>query len=386
MKIVIFDGSFKTTTFINRLIEGLKNEHEVFVLGFNENVNTKIAGVHYIGLGSNTSKITFIIRSIQFRGFNVVMQCKLFFQLLNKRKNAIRNENIQIAINRIQPEIIHFQWVSVLHFLKNLKLPSQTKTILSQRGYHINVRPFVNSENKLFLQEVFKEIDGFHSVSKAIKEKSNQIYASSSKIDDVVYSGFSIDSFCQKTSWNTARKLQILTVGRNHWIKDYKTSILAMSLIKEKKIPFHYTIVGVHKSEELLFLVNDLNLDDSVTFLDSLSQDMVYEKMLDSDLFLLSSNTEGIANVCVEAMLSKLPVISTDCGGMSELISDNKTGFLVPKRSSKAIADKISFFYKLKEIDVIKIVNAAYEKANNQHNSEKMVDGMISLYKKIYEN
>ena len=58
MKIIIFDGSFKTTTFINRLIEGLANEHEVFVLGFNENTKIKIAGVHYIGLGSNTSIIT----------------------------------------------------------------------------------------------------------------------------------------------------------------------------------------------------------------------------------------------------------------------------------------------------------------------------------------
>ena len=122
MKIIIFDGSFKTTTFINRLIEGLANEHEVFVLGFNENTKIKIAGVHYIGLGSNTYIITFIIRSLQLRGFNIVLQCKLFLQLFNREKNAIRNDNIQMAINTIQPEIIHFQWVSVLSYLKNLKI------------------------------------------------------------------------------------------------------------------------------------------------------------------------------------------------------------------------------------------------------------------------
>lgn len=383
MKIVIFDGSFKTTTFINRLIEGLANEHEVFVLGFNENTKTKIAGVHYIGLGSNTSIITFIIRSLQLRGFNIVLQCKLFLQLFNREKNAIRNENIQLAINTIQPDILHFQWVSLLVYLEFLKLPKHTKTILSQRGFHINVRPFVNSENKLFLEGTFKKIDRFHSVSKAIQDKSNEIYASSSKIDDVVYSGFDIDLFRHKTSWNTPRNLQILSIGRNHWIKDYRTAILAMSILKEKKIPFHYTIVGVHNSEELLFLVNDMNLKDSVTFLDSISQEKVYEKMLESDLFLLPSVEEGIANVCVEAMLSKLPVLSTDCGGMSELIVDSETGFLIPTRSPKAIADKISIFAKLQEIDILQLVNAAFEKATAQHNSEQMVNNMISLYEKL---
>ena len=386
MKIVIFDGSFKTTTFINRLIEGLANEHEVFVLGFNENTKTKIAGVHYIGLGSNTSIITFIIRSLQLRGFNIVLQCKLFLQLFNREKNAIRNENIQLAINTIQPDILHFQWVSLLVYLEFLKLPKHTKTILSQRGFHINVRPFVNSENKLFLEGTFKKIDGFHSVSKAIQDKSNEIYASASKIDDVVYSGFDTDLFRQKATWNTSKQLQIISIGRDHWIKDYRTAILAMSILKERQISFHYTIVGVHNPEELLFLVNDMNLKDSVTFLDSISQEKVYEKMLESDLFLLPSVEEGIANVCVEAMLSKLPVLSTDCGGMSELIVDSETGFLVPTRSPKAIADKISIFSKLQEIDILQLVNAAFEKATAQHNSEQMVDGMISLYKKVYEN
>mgnify|MGYP001564839136 CR=1 FL=1 len=386
MKIVIFDGTFKTTTFINRLIEGLANEHEVFVLGFNENTKTKIAGVHYIGLGSNISIITFIIRSLQLRGFNIVLQCKLFLQLFNREKNAIRNENIQIAISKIKPDILHFQWVSVLSYLENLKLPKHTKTILSQRGYHINVRPFINQDNKVFLNEFFSKLDGFHSVSKAIQKKSNEIYASPLKIDHVVYSGFDEDLFRFKNTWNTNKKIQILSIGRDHWKKDYRSAILAMSILKEKKIPFHYTVVGVNKSEELLFLVNELNLTDSVTFLNSIPQEEVYEKMLESDLFLLPSVEEGIANVCIEAMLSKLPVLSTDCGGMSELIVDSETGFLVPTRNPKALADKISIFSKLQEIDILQLVNAAYIKATTQHTSKQMVDGMISLYKKVYEN
>jgi len=386
MKIVIFDGTFKTTTFINRLIEGLANEHEVFVLGFNETIKSKIIGVHYVGLGPNTSKLIFIFRSAKLRAFNFIKQFKLFLQLLKGLKSEISQDNFQIAINKIQPDILHFQWVSLLVYLEFLKLPKHTKTILSQRGYHINVRPFINQDNKVFLNEVFSKLDGFHSVSKAIQKKSNEIYASPQKIDHVVYSGFDIDSFGFKNTWNTNKKIQILSIGRDHWVKDYRTALLTMSILKKNKISFHYTVVGVNKSEELLFLVNELNLTDSVTLLNSIPQEEVYEKMLESDLFLLPSVEEGIANVCVEAMLSKLPVLSTDCGGMSELLVDSETGFLVPTRCPKTIAHKILIFSKLQEIDVLQLVNAAYIKATTQHNSEQMVDGMISLYKKVYEN
>ena len=386
MKIIIFDGSFNTTTFINRLIKGLSINHEVFVFGFDENIQNKISGIKYIGLGTNNSRFFFLVRSFQLRGFSIRKLVDLCVGLVFRNKSMIRQQNIQFAIDSIQPDILHFQWVSVLSYFKDLQLPTHTKTILSQRGFHINVRPFVNIENKLFLEGVFKNIDGFHSVSKAIQEKSNEIYASPSKIDHVVYSGFDTDSFQTKTTWNISKQLQILSIGRDHWKKDYRTALLAMYLLKERKIPFHYTIVGVKNSEELLFLVNDLHLKDNITFLDSISQGKVYEKMLDSDLFLLPSVEEGIANVCIEAMLSKLPVLSTDCGGMSELIVDSETGFLVPTRNPIALADKISIFSKLQEIDILQLVNAAYIKATTQHTSKQMVDGMISLYKKVYEN
>jgi len=386
MKIIIFDGSFNTTTFINRLIKGLSINHEVFVLGFNDNLQNKISGIKYIGLGSNNSLFFFLVRSIQLRDLNIIKIVHLFINLILRNKAKIRQQNIQYAIDSIQPDILHFQWVSVLRYFKDLQLPTQTKTILSQRGFHINVRPFINQDNKVFLNEVFSKLDGFHSVSKAIQKKSNEIYASPLKIDHVVYSGFDIDSFRFKNTWNTNKKIQILSIGRDHWVKDYRTALLTMSILKKNKISFNYTVVGVNKSEELLFFVNELNLTDSVTFINSIPQEEVYEKMLDSDLFLLPSVEEGIANVCIEAMLSKLPVLSTDCGGMSELIVDGETGFLVPTRNPKALADKISIFSELQEIDILQLVNAAYIKATTQHTSKQMVDGIISLYKKVYEN
>lgn len=385
LKIVIFDGTFKTTTFINRLCEGLGVNQEVYIMGFNEQVHTKIKNVNYIGLGSNNSKLIFLKRSLQFRKLNMLNQLKLFLNLALGKKKQIQQENIQMAINSIQPDIIHFQWISVLNWLENLVLPEQTKTILSQRGFHINIRPFINDENMKYLKYIYPKINGFHSVSEAIKEKSNRIYSSKSKIDQVVYSGFEFHNFPTKTNNQFSSTLKIISIGRNHWIKDYKTAILAIHQLMSQGVSCVYTIVGVDKDEELLFLVNDLGLQDNVKFINKVSQEEVYVYMLESDLCLLPSVEEGIANVCIEAMFCRLPVLSTNCGGMSELIEDGETGFLVPTRSSDLIAEKIEGILKLSNENIHEIIEKAREKVIQQHSIVKMVSDMENLYQNVIQ-
>ena len=136
-------------------------------------------------------------------------------------------------------------------------------------------------------------------------------------------------------------------------------------------------------NEELLYLIKEFNLSKNITFISNISQSKVYQMMYNSDLFLLPSLSEGIANVCIEAMFCKLPVISTNCSGMPELITDYKTGFLVPTRDSLAIASKIEEILKI-DSDLIKqIVDKAYEKVIFQHNEERMSKNMINLYREV---
>ena len=73
-------------------------------------------------------------------------------------------------------------------------------------------------------------------------------------------------------------------------------------------------------------LVRELNLKDSVRFLGKL--DAVEEILSVSDLFLLPSETESFGLAALEAMACKLPVISSNAGGIPELNIDGVTGFL----------------------------------------------------------
>ena len=95
LKIIIFDGSFKTTPFINRLVKGLVLKHEVFILGFNEKLATPIAGVHYVSLGSNQSKFNFVITTLKLRllAGNLKNIISAFKKLLKGKKQGARTEN-----------------------------------------------------------------------------------------------------------------------------------------------------------------------------------------------------------------------------------------------------------------------------------------------------
>ena len=388
LKIIIFDGSFKTTTFINRLALGLAKKHKVFILGFNEEHKIKIPNVTYISLGSNQNYYRLAIVSLKYAlktkktsVFNVLKK------LILRNKKSLQKQNLDFVLNEIKPDIIHLQWLANIPFFEDYIDEGRHKFVLSQRGYHINVRPFVNEANFKYLQKWFPKINGFHSVSKAIKKVSEKVYNSIDKIDRVVYSGldFSSFNFEKKTKSNNS-KLEIVSVGRDHWIKGYTYAIKAMAILKNKNISFHYTIIGVsEKSEELIYFINDNNLEENITLIPHLNQNDVYAVIQKSDLLILPSLEEGIANVCIEAMALGTTVISTNCGGMEELITNNETGFIVPVRNPEAIAKSVLEFKEMDSENMNVIRKKARLQVEKQHNEAKMIADMETLYKKVYE-
>lgn len=385
MKIAIFDGSFQTTTFIQRLISGLVNSGvEVYVLGFNEKLIHPVQSVNYIALGSNQSFLALIKTSLLL-GFSASLQ-KGFLaikNILTKERKKLQQQNLSIVLQQIQPDIVHLQWSSLLGWMQPFVKQCNFKIILSERGYHVNVKPFVDAQNLSFLREYYPYIDGFHSVSKAITEESNKIYQHPKKLVNVIYTGLCLGDFNFQPTLPQNKPLQILSVGRHHWVKGYDIALRAMHQLKLRNIQFKYQIIGVQNNEELLFLRDDLGLYNEVDFLGKQSHQEVIESMTQADILLLPSIQEGIANVAVEAMALGTPVISTNCGGMQELITHEKEGWIVPIRSPEAMANQIELFTMLNEDELKTIQLAARKKVKIQHSEDKMIEDMISLYQMV---
>ena len=65
---------------------------------------------------------------------------------------------------------------------------------------------------------------------------------------------------------------------------------------------------------------------------------LLYEQLKKSDIFVLSSITEGFPRVLYESMAMRLPVITTDVGGIPYLLEDQKSALIVPSKDEDSLA------------------------------------------------
>lgn len=385
MKILIFDGSFKTTSFINRLAAGLAERHDVYIAGFNEKMSSPVSGVHYIALGSNQNKRRFIHTSLYWalKNKSTTSFVTILKFLLQGKRQDIQERNLLTALNFIQPDIIHLQWTSIISLFEVVLIKQKIPVIISQRGFHTNVKPFVYKENMDYLRRWYPYFAGFHSVSKAITQNGDKIWSSLNKIDRVVYTGLPFEEWLFNPNLKKTNPLQLLSVGRSHWKKGYDYGLQVCSILKANNISFHYTIIGGAGEEELQFLRYDLGLEEHVSLLGRMPLEEVKVKMRESSLMLLSSLEEGLPNVAVEAMAIGLPVVAFDVDGLPELIDSGKEGWLVPVRDVKGMAKVVMDFGRMSDAEIEVVRVAARRKVEVQHNEKQMIDGMEQLYRMV---
>lgn len=125
------------------------------------------------------------------------------------------------------------------------------------------------------------------------------------------------------------RSLVMLAVGRLHPVKDHAFLIRACELLKNRGVSFTCVIAGDGPERASIeILIGELNLEGRVRLAGHL-----YARELDAcyagaDLVVLTSRSEGIPLVLMEAMIRGKPVLAPAITGIPELVIDGKNGFL----------------------------------------------------------
>ncbi|MEQ8197852.1 MAG: glycosyltransferase [Clostridiaceae bacterium] len=131
------------------------------------------------------------------------------------------------------------------------------------------------------------------------------------------------------------RLMNLIAVGRLTEVKGYDRLLKAAAKLRQDGLDFRLQIVG--EGEQRWQLEKYIEENDLESFVQLLGfQKNPYKYMSQADLFVCSSRAEGFSTVVTEALILGLPVVTTDCAGMRELLGDNEFG-IVADNNDEAI-------------------------------------------------
>jgi glycosyltransferase involved in cell wall biosynthesis len=181
----------------------------------------------------------------------------------------------------------------------------------------------------------------------------------------------------------------ILAVGRLVERKGFEYLVKAMPAVLAKHPNTSLRIVGSGPNESSLrALIEENHLDRAVTLSGSVPYAEVPGLYRQADLFMLPAivdaqgDTEGQGVVVLEAMASRVPVVATRVGGITDMIQSGENGFLVEPKHSTELAQAIQRLIEDTELRS-RIAQNGYRAATGQYAWSQIAKRYVDIYARV---
>ncbi len=174
----------------------------------------------------------------------------------------------------------------------------------------------------------------------------------------------SIEMKCKKYEIFT-----IISIGRLFFQKNYSFLIDVAKELKDKNIKFIILGEGELRNEIEKKIV-ELNLQN-IQLVGQVKN--VNNYLQKSHLFFMPSLYEGLSNAMIEAICNEIPVLISKTSNGSELIENNKNGFVFDSFDSKEIALKIEQIKKMEDNELRQMTLFARQKVESEMNEQNVL-------------
>jgi glycosyltransferase involved in cell wall biosynthesis len=253
---------------------------------------------------------------------------------------------------------------------------------------HGRFHPDLPSRKRMVFNRLFlRKSDRVVAVGEAVKQAlvSNEGIAAT-RIE-VIYNGVELADFSASAAARSEvrRELGIapqvpvaIQVARLDYLKDHSTALRTAARVRETLPAFQLLLVGAGPERSRIEAeIVDRNLQNTVQLL-GLRTD-VRRLLAAADLFLLTSISEGIPVTLIEAMGAELPIVSTDVGGVSEVVVNRTTGLLTKAGDDDALAAAVLHLVSNRD-DARRLVHAGSRRAADLFSEAHMHNRYAELY------
>lgn len=277
------------------------------------------------------------------------------------------------------------------YYLNKLSIPVITRlhTPMLLDHFYFNIQK-LNKNNWHYywqgLQEFkqMKQAKYITSCSTSLKEWSSKFLGIQSNKIQVIYNPIQTSRWVLKT--NHLQKLSVKTILFAGTICDWKgcgdLTEACQMLQSNTQMPFELHLVGktgIYAEE----LQRKYGHYPWFKLIGKIPREELMKRYAEADVICFPSWWENMPMVCIEAMLCGGIVIGSNSGGMSEIISNEENGFLIPPHQPKILAETIQKAINLSEQRKQEISQKAQKRIRDDFSMDTILQQTISYYQQV---
>lgn len=278
-----------------------------------------------------------------------------------------------------KPDIIHAHFTEAGNMATKLSKRVQVPVVITEHSSIIR-NDKIKPGMKQCAEEAYEKADVILTVSSALANDIKQKMGFDSR---VIHNMVDTSVFEYTVSKKNPSNFGVITVGNLVEVKNHHMLIDAFRIFHRKNPNSYLGIVGDGPLKKVLVRkVYEAGLQNSVKFYGSLERKEINDLFKKYDIFAFSSLLETFGVACIEAMAAGLPVVSTQCGGPDDIISQNN-GLLVTNNDKDAFANALDYMYwNIQNYDRKKISEYTRYRFSPEYISDRLLEVYDSI---LYE-